>query len=328
MPNRLYFYVSDFKRGGIEKNIISWVQLLSTHFDICVITKSQKVRQELSGLSFMSPCAGLLRFLFGGKDEMLISFMNSFPLVVFALLGKRIRVRLSNDPSAATMDRSIKKHISEFLKRRFFNYFDGLVVNSAELKENFAGYNSNILLVRNLQEPSRSVKPSCSSQGLKIVFVGRMERQKNILNLIAAFKRVKFENVSLSIYGGGSLEEEVRLLAAGDERISFLGWCSSIPYESYDVIVLPSLYEGSPNALIEALSYGLHPIITPFCSGGRELLEVFGAGQIANGFSIKDIECELNDICKKGKPAQGDYRAVQKMHSREAILAALRHAIS
>ena len=154
-----------------------------------------------------------------------------------------------------------------------------------------------------------------------------MERQKNVLNLVAAFKRVNFGNVSLSIYGGGSLEEEVRLLAAGDSRINFLGWRPSIPYELYDVIVLPSLYEGSPNALIEALSYGLYPIITPFCSGGRELLEVFGAGQIANGFSDKDIETELSAICKKGNLRQGDYRAIQKMHSREAILAALRHAV-
>ena len=80
-------------------------------FDICVITKSQKVRQELPELTFMSPYAGLIRFLFGRKDETLISFMNSFPLVVFALLGKKVKVRLSNDPSAATMDWSLKIYL-------------------------------------------------------------------------------------------------------------------------------------------------------------------------------------------------------------------------
>jgi GalNAc-alpha-(1->4)-GalNAc-alpha-(1->3)-diNAcBac-PP-undecaprenol alpha-1,4-N-acetyl-D-galactosaminyltransferase len=328
VPNRLYFYVSDFKRGGIEKNIISWAQLLTNDFDICIITKSQKIRQELPDFTFLSPRVGLFRFLVGGKDETLISFMNSFPLVIFALLGKRIKVRISNDPSAATMERSIKKNISEFLKRRFFKFFDGLVVNSAELKESLRGYNSNISLVRNLHEPSGLLNSAGYSEELKILFVGRMEHQKNVLKLVAAFKRVKFKNVSLTIYGGGSLEEEVRLLTAGDERISFLGWCSLIPYESYDVIALPSLYEGSPNALIEALSYGLYPIITPFRSGGRELLEVFGVGQIANGFSDKDIEFELNDICKKGKPTQGNYEAVQQMHSREIVLAALKHAVS
>ncbi len=112
-----------------------------------------------------------------------------------------------------------------------------------------------------------------------VVSVGRVDIQKGHWHLIRAFSEVvKVEpQAVLSIVGTGALEGYLLELIEnlGLKRNVALVGHSDNPfwYNAHaDVFVLPSMYEGYPNALAEAVCCGAPCIATDFHSGAREIL--------------------------------------------------------
>lgn len=104
---------------------------------------------------------------------------------------------------------------------------------------------------------------SVSKKRGHILFVGRLEEQKNIGLLIDAVSLIsKKQAVVLDIVGRGSLESDLRAHAdMKGVKVNFLNRVDNIELpalmNSYDVFVLPSRYEGNPKTLLEAMSCGL-----------------------------------------------------------------------
>jgi glycosyltransferase involved in cell wall biosynthesis len=122
-----------------------------------------------------------------------------------------------------------------------------------------------------------------------MVYVGRLEPQKNIVELVRACLRA---GRSIDLIGVGSLEDEVRRMAAaapaGGAQVRLLG---RMPNEvlaerlrDYAVFILPSLHEGLPKVLIEAMATGLICIGTP-TAGTTDLIEDGVCGYLVDGFS-------------------------------------------
>ncbi len=95
-----------------------------------------------------------------------------------------------------------------------------------------------------------------------ILFIGRLKEEKNLANLIESFKYL--ENYSLDIIGEGSQKPSLKVLIeklALQSRIRFLGSFpnSEIPkiLNQYHLFILPSLWEGNPKVLLEAMSCGI-----------------------------------------------------------------------
>tara|TARA_B100001121_G_C18685673_1_gene620595 strand:+ start:45 stop:1154 length:1110 start_codon:yes stop_codon:yes gene_type:complete len=92
----------------------------------------------------------------------------------------------------------------------------------------------------------------------KILSVGRLEDQKNYQFLI---KKLSKSNIEIDIVGEGNKKEELKKLAMEYQvKINFLGKMNFFElqeiYKNYRVFVMPSLYEGNPKALLEALASG------------------------------------------------------------------------
>jgi glycosyltransferase involved in cell wall biosynthesis len=93
-----------------------------------------------------------------------------------------------------------------------------------------------------------------------VLFVGRFNKQKNLFNLIKAFKGLK--GFTLDLIGRG---EEKQALANLAEKynisINFLGVVphNKLPevLNKYQIFILSSYYEGNPKSLLEAMSCGL-----------------------------------------------------------------------
>lgn len=93
---------------------------------------------------------------------------------------------------------------------------------------------------------------------LNIVYVGRLEKVKNVKMLIDTFSKLEKKNVQLSIVGTGSELEELKTLAEESEfkqRIVFTGFVKepSRFLADADLFVLPSLSEGFGIAAVEAM---------------------------------------------------------------------------
>ena len=92
----------------------------------------------------------------------------------------------------------------------------------------------------------------------KILCVGRLERQKNYEYLI---KELSGTGIELDIVGEGSLEKElIEISKKFNIKLNLLGKIDNHQlkkvYQKYSYFVNPSLFEGCPKTVLEALSNG------------------------------------------------------------------------
>ena len=113
----------------------------------------------------------------------------------------------------------------------------------------------------------------------KIVSVGRLRFEKNYDLLIDAFNQFVKSHPSyqLVIYGDGEDREKLtrQIKSLGLEKQVLLPGRTSQVYESISdarMFVLSSIFEGMPNALLEAMCVGL-PCISTKVSGATELIK-------------------------------------------------------
>lgn len=122
-------------------------------------------------------------------------------------------------------------------------------------------------------------KSYCNDSIFRFVHVGRLIPVKNQELIIKAINILVNDgyNVSVSFLGAGEKEEYYKTLVKNlslEENVFFLGLkddvCSLI--DKYDTFLLPSVYEGMPITLIEAMGTGL-PIIASSVGGIPDMIE-------------------------------------------------------
>lgn len=106
--------------------------------------------------------------------------------------------------------------------------------------------------------------------------VARLEKQKGHEYLVEAAPKIlkRFPKIKFVFAGDGSLREQLkaRIRELGiEENFVFLGFRDDIPelLSSFDAFILPSLYEGLPNVVLEAMSCS-NPVIATAVDGTPE----------------------------------------------------------
>ena len=139
-----------------------------------------------------------------------------------------------------------------------------------------------------LFKPLSNVKKEPNS----ICYVGRLSKEKNVSALIEAISGLPF--VKLYIAGDGPLKEELQQQAVKlglKERVVFLGKVANekLPelLNKCQAFALPSLYEGNPKALLEAMACGL-PCVASDVEGINEIIK-----HNENGLLVKPLKDEI-----------------------------------
>lgn len=109
---------------------------------------------------------------------------------------------------------------------------------------------------------------------LVMAFVGRIVRDKGLVELAAAWRQLRERHPTLYFAVAGDLESqdpvpaEVVTMLAEDPRIRSLGWLDDLSafYASIDLLVLPSYREGFPNSPLEASAMGV-PVVSTIVPG-------------------------------------------------------------
>lgn len=120
-----------------------------------------------------------------------------------------------------------------------------------------------------------ATRPTSGDRALRIGAVGRLVHQKGFDVLIAALPKVLAErDVEVYIAGQGELCADLQRLAAG-LPVHFVGMLDAPAkvadfLRNLDLFVMPSRYEGLPNAALEAVACGV-PVIATDAPGMREL---------------------------------------------------------
>jgi glycosyltransferase involved in cell wall biosynthesis len=113
----------------------------------------------------------------------------------------------------------------------------------------------------------------------RLIIIGRLELQKGHTYLFQAATQVlhSYPDLEIWVVGAGSLLGELQSQAAAlgiDRSVRFLGQRSDVQalLLDADMFVLPSLWEGFPAVILEAMAAQL-PVIVSDVSGSRELVQ-------------------------------------------------------
>ncbi|MDT0190357.1 glycosyltransferase [Rothia terrae] len=140
----------------------------------------------------------------------------------------------------------------------------------------------------------------------KIVYIGRLSQEKNILDAVTAFQGARTKDWVFEIYGTGPLEDEIKSYIYSNNLSSKIFLCgfTSTPlavYQSARANILTSSFEGLPMSILEAATCGV-PTISYDCSPGVQEI-VHNTGWLVPPGNIKDlskcIELLINED-KKG----------------------------
>lgn len=229
-----------------------------------------------------------------GRYDACISFLDSANVANILTKNAKCKTIIS---ARSTLSKQAKmpqyKYIVNPLAKILYNQADCIVAVSngvrRDLVEQFGLAEEKVVVIENgydiarmqmLGEQGLNADESSFLQNRRVVInVGRLSDAKAQWHLLRAFADVaaKIDDAVLVIVGGGELETYLRKVAARlgiTDRVLFTGY-SKNPYKYLrrsDVFVLPSLYEGFPNALAEAMCMGVPCIATDFQFGARELL--------------------------------------------------------
>lgn len=130
--------------------------------------------------------------------------------------------------------------------------------------------------------PAPQMTPSAESDRFRVLFVGRFHAQKNLMALLNQFARLRDESakrVELHLVGDGPLLKELQEQAASlrlNGEIKWHGWLARSELravlQSCDCFVNPSLYEGMPNAVLEAMACG-KPVVASRIPGNDAVVQ-------------------------------------------------------
>ena len=184
------------------------------------------------------------------------------------------------------------KLIKKSPKHRFVygRFCKGLITNTNTIKKEYDSYgwwdNDFVKVIYNGVEENNitdeefdlhSVVPNFNENAKIVVSIGRLSKQKGFKYFIEAVSEVvkKYPDAYFFIVGRG--REKKRLLnlikSKGlQNKLFILPFLNNVKpiLNTADLFVLPSLYEGMPNAVLEALSCKL-PVICTRVNGADEL---------------------------------------------------------
>lgn len=155
-------------------------------------------------------------------------------------------------------------------------------------------------------------------QPLTLITLGVLEERKNhgvLLDCLAVFPP---HEVQLQIWGDGparaELERKAQVLGITD-RIQFKGWCHEPAriWATCDGLLFPSIHEGAPNAVLEALAHNI-PVLLSDIPEHREILG--DNGIVPNNATSWYQAIQNHLLHAKSRNALGEAQQLASLHLR------------
>ena len=203
----------------------------------------------------------------------------------------------------------LKPRLYHWLERAAFPRAAGVIVTSRQVETLLASHSCKPRLAyfpngvdTDSFAPGQESRPASGQR--TVLYVGRLEQEKNLPRLIEALALVSAPPLKLVLLGDGSLRGDLeRQAREAGVAADFLGVVPHgrlpLHFRSADCFVLPSLTEGNPKALIEAMACGL-PCAASARGGIPSIMEDGVTGLLFDPESVTDIaravERLLNDV--------------------------------
>lgn len=231
------------------------------------------------------------------------------PVFVSSVEGKLL-------PDEVNGVRGIKKYIYRFLNSLLRKNFDLTIAVSQDLKNEVLNVSHGVKDVKVIpvgisshipyeQLPNRTRKPVYT-----IGCLSQLNKDKGVEHLLRSVPYVKqrLPNVRFLIAGTGEEELSLKTLVRHlniEEQVSFFGWVRDIQtfLLGLDVFVIPSLREGCPASLLEAMSLA-RPAVGFEVPGVKEIIRHGETGVLVTPFDLKRFAEEIVMLCDDADYAQ------------------------
>lgn len=227
--------------------------------------------------------------------DAVVSFMPETNVIsIVASLGQRWPAIVSERIHPAHLPLS---HVASLLRRLMYPRAAAVVAQTRGIADYIDGTFKVVSTVIpnpvDLTRFSATARKGSLPGRRRIMSVGRMEAQKAFDTLVSAFALVSntFRDWDLIILGDGSqrsaLVEQIKTCDL-QGRVSMPGVVSNIAkeFQQTDIYVHSARFEGTPNAVIEALACGC-PVIATDCPGG--IRDVLGNGAFGRLVPVDDV---------------------------------------
>ena len=160
-----------------------------------------------------------------------------------------------------------------------------------------------------------------------LMSVGELTKRKNHMVVIDALARLKEYDILYVICGDGPLKAQLRAKAEElgvRDRVKLLGFRKDIAelHKAADIFVFPSLQEGLPVAVMEAMASGL-PIVASKIRGNEDLISNNQGGYLVNPTDseqvAKAIEKMIQNPKKREKMEERNLEIITK-YGQETVL--------
>ena len=314
---RVALFVSSLRGGGAERAMLDIARGLSERgmeVDLVLVKAAGHYLKlvppgigivDLDARKAVFALLRFARYLRQERPAVLISTMPTVNIVAvltrtFFSRSTAVAARRANNFAMQMKHGNFKERSILRLERFLLRFADAVITNSRGAAEDLVNAAPHLTsLIRVVHNPivwpdlADKASESVNHAWLKdtsmpvILAAGRLEPVKDYPTLLKAFVKVVLPTCPsrLIVLGEGSVLSDLRHLAenlAAADVIDFPGFVMNpFAYMSKaSVFVLSSVYEGSPNVLVQAMACGTRVVSTDCPSGPREILHDGALGRL------------------------------------------------
>ena len=321
LKKRLIFFLPVFIFGGASESIFKLSKFLKKHnYSILIISlgknsfKKEFKKINCDVLEINSSRAIFSIFKIRKKiieeikknyyKTIFISNIHYANIIsIFSLIGlKKVKVILTERSSISELinsDNFIKKfkNIIIYLFAKFLYRFADLIITNSNYEKEYIQEKFSIKNIICIHPPSidkinkQINKNNLPLKKINIIFVGRLSKEKGIIFILKALNEMGTTiQYKLNIYGDGPEKEIIKDFISSKNLKSKIFLKSQETnkvkiFKNANLFINASLFEGLPNALVQAINYNVFPICSN-APGGN--IEVIDNGKFGMSFKLND----------------------------------------
>ena len=144
---------------------------------------------------------------------------------------------------------------------------------------------------------------SVPNDSVLLISVGELIKRKNHEVILRSLARINNPNLHYAIVGKGPLLDELKVMVDElniEDKVHFLGYRRDVPelYKVSDLCCFPSVHEGLPVALMEAMACGL-PVVCSDIRGNNDLITNEESGFLVKTYDIDGYVNAINRIVEE-----------------------------